>query len=158
MASVATLALLAVSALPPKQRKKRRCVFLLRILRFTGSLQSLCGMFHYGQLFFIHRIEHDINLFPTGTLSVELVWEKELIHGNLQQGDKLIESIKAGVLAPVLNIHDGARGAVHKLRQVFLRPAFFLPLALDLTAQGVKIKVFVGSVKEFSQNGLQALA
>ena len=143
IASVATLALLAVSALPPKQHKKRRCVFLLRILRFTGSLQSLCGIFHNGQLFFVHRIEHDINLFPAGTLSVELVREKELIHGNLQQGDELIESIKAWVLATVLDIHDGARGAVYKLGQVFLRPAFFLPFALDLTAQGVKIKVFV---------------
>ena len=38
MASVSTLALLAVSALPPKQRKKRRYVFLLRILRFPGLL------------------------------------------------------------------------------------------------------------------------
>lgn len=100
-------------------------------------------MFHYSQFFFVHGIEHDINLFSTGTLSIELVREKELIHGNLQQGDELIESIKAGVLAPILDIHDGARGAVHKLGQVFLCPAFLLPLALDLTAQGVKIKVFV---------------
>ena len=79
----------------------------------------------------------------TGALSVELVREKELIHGNLKQGDKLIESIKAWILPPVPDIHDGAWGTIHKLGQVFLRPALFLSLVLDLTAQGVKIKVFV---------------
>lgn len=46
----------------------------------------------------------------TGALSVELVREKELIHGNLQQGDKLVKNIEAWFLAPVLHIHDGARG------------------------------------------------
>lgn len=90
-------------------------VHIIRILRFTGFLQSLCGMFHYSQFFFVHGIEHDINLFSTGTLSIKLVRKKELIHGNLQQGDELIESIKAGVLPPVLDIHDGAWGAVHEL-------------------------------------------
>lgn len=74
---------------------------------------------------------------------MSLSGKKELIHGNPQQSDELIEGIKAGVLSPVLDIHDGAWGAVHKLGKVFLRPAFFLPLALDLTAQGVEIKVFV---------------
>ena len=69
----------------------------------------------YSQFFFVHGIEHDINLFSTGTLSIKLVRKKELIHGNLQQGDELIESIKAGVLPPVLDIHDGAWGAVHEL-------------------------------------------
>ena len=107
------------------------------------DLGTSCPKVEYGQFFFVHGIEHDINLLSTGTLSIELVREKELIHGNLQQGDELIESIKAGVLPSVLNIHDGAWGSIHELGQVFLRPAFFLPLALDLTAQGVEIKVFV---------------
>ena len=58
-----------------------------------------------------------------------------LIHGNLQQGDERIESIKAGVLLPVLDIHDGAWGAVHELGQVFLCPAFGFSFALDFLAK-----------------------
>ena len=66
-------------------------------------------------------------MFPAVTLSFELIQEKELIHGNFQQGDELVKNIKAGMLAPVFHIHDGARGAIHKLSKVFLCPAFCLP-------------------------------
>ena len=103
---------ITVSALPQNSAKKRRCVLLLRILRFPGFLQSLCGVFHYGQFFFVHGIEHDIDLLSTGTLSIELVREKELIHGNLQQGDELIESIKVSKLGycPRFSIYMMERG------------------------------------------------
>lgn len=47
------------------------------------------------------------------------------------------------MLAPVFNIHDGARGAIHKLSHILLRPALGLSLALDLPAQGMKVKPFV---------------
>ena len=66
-----------------------------------------------------------------------------MIRGNFQQGDKLVKNIEAWLLPPDLHIHDGARGAIHKLGQVFLRTALFFPFAFDLMAQGVKIKVFV---------------
>ena len=68
---------------------------------------------------------------------------KKLIYGNIQQGDELIKGVEAGMLAPVFNIHDGARGAIHKLGQILLRPALGLSLALDLPAQGVEVEPLV---------------
>lgn len=65
---------------------------------------------------------------------------KELVYGNIQQGDDLVKGVQARMLAPVFKIHDGTRGTVYKLCKVFLRPAFRLSLALDLPAQGMKIK------------------
>ena len=59
---------------------------------------------------------------------------KELVYGNVQQGDDLVKGVQARMLAPVLKIHDGTRGAVYELCKVFLRPAFRLSLALDLPA------------------------
>ncbi len=54
-------------------------------------------------------------------------WQKEKV---------FVKGVEAGVLAPVLNIHDGARGEVYKLGQVLLRPAFGSSSALDFLAQG----------------------
>ncbi len=47
-----------------------------------------------------------------------------------------VKGVEAGVLAPVLNIHDGARGEVYKLGQVLLRPAFGFSSAPGFLAQG----------------------
>ena len=74
------------------------------------------------------------------TLAVLLVWIEKIIYGNIQQGDELIKSIEAGVLSSVFKIHDRARGAVYKLCEVFLCPAFGFSFALDFPAQRVKIK------------------
>jgi len=38
------------------------------------------------------------------------------------------------VLAPVFDVHDGTRGTVYKLGEVFLRPTLFFPLALNFPA------------------------
>ena len=62
---------------------------------------------------------------------------------SIQQGDKLIKRVEAGMLAPVLNIHNGARCAIHKLRQIVLCPALSFSFALDLPPQGVKVKALV---------------
>ena len=59
---------------------------------------------------------------------------KELVYGNVQQGDDLVKGVQARVLSPVLKIHDGTRGTVYKLCKVFLCPAFRLSLSLDLPA------------------------
>ena len=56
---------------------------------------------------------------------------KELVYGNVQQGDDLVKGVQARMLAPVLKIHDGTRGTIYELCKVFLRPAFRLSLALD---------------------------
>ena len=65
---------------------------------------------------------------------------KELVYGNVQQGDDLVKGVQARMLAPVLKIHDGTRGTIYELCKVFLCPAFRLPLALDLPASCVEVK------------------
>ena len=59
---------------------------------------------------------------------------KELVYGNVQQGDDLVKGVQARVLSPVFKIHNGAWGAVYELCKVLLRPTFCLSLALDLPA------------------------
>ena len=59
---------------------------------------------------------------------------KELVYGNVQQGDDLVKGVQARMLASVLKIHDGTRGAVYELCKIFLRPTFRLSFALDLPA------------------------
>lgn len=68
------------------------------------------------------------------------VWIKELVNGNVQQGDDLVKGVQARVLAPILNIHDGTRGTVNELCKVFLRPTFRLSFVLNLPAQSVEVK------------------
>ena len=65
---------------------------------------------------------------------------KELVYGNVQQGDDLVKGVQARMLAPVLKIHDGTRGTVYKLCKVFLCLAFCLSFALDFPAQSVEVK------------------
>lgn len=76
-------------------------------------------------------------------LAVLLVWIEKLVYGNIKQGDELIKGVEAEMLAPVLNVHDGARGAIHKLGKIFLRPAFGFSLVFNLPTQGVEVKAFV---------------
>ena len=59
---------------------------------------------------------------------------KELVYGNIQQGDDLVKGVQARMLAPVLKIHYITRGKVYELCKVFLCPSFCLSLALDLPA------------------------
>lgn len=82
-------------------------------------------------------------MLSAGTFTVELIREKELIHGNVQQSDKLVKGVEAWMLTPVFNIHDRAWGTVYKLGQIFLCPALSLSFALDLPAQGMEVKLFV---------------
>ncbi len=56
---------------------------------------------------------------------------KELVYGNVQQGDDLVKGIQAWMLTPVFKIHDRAWGTVYKLCKIFLRPTFRLSFALD---------------------------
>ena len=81
-----------------------------------------------------------INTFPALTLAAQLVRVEKFIYGNIKKGDELVKGIEAGVLAPIFNIHDGARGEVYKLGQVLLRPAFSFSSALDFLAQGMTVQ------------------
>ena len=81
-------------------------------------------------------------MFPALTLAAQLVRVEKFIYGNIKKGDEFVKGVEAGVLAPVLNIHDGARGEVYKLGQVLLRPAFGFSSALDFLAQGMTVQAF----------------
>ena len=65
-------------------------------------------------------------MFPALVLSVVPVRVEKFIYGNTQKGDDFIKGIEAGVLAPVLNIHDGARGEVYKLVWCYVKKKYKL--------------------------------
>ena len=120
-------------------RKNGGRVFL-RSLRFSGFSDPLCGSLYDDKLLFVHSVQHPVNVFPALTLAAQLVRVEKFIYGNVKKGDELVKGVEAGVLAPVLNIHDGARGEVYKLGQMLLRPAFGFSSALDFLAQGMTVQ------------------
>lgn len=75
-----------------------------------------------------------INVLAAVAFAILPVRIKELVYGNIQQGDDLVKGIQAWMLTPVFKIHDRAWGTVYKLCKIFLRPTFCLSLALDLPA------------------------
>ena len=91
-----------------------------------------CCSLHDRQFLFVHCIEQPVNMLAAVAFAVLPVRIKELVYGNIQQGDDLVKGVQARMLAPVLKIHDGTRGTVYELCKVFLCPAFRLSLALDL--------------------------
>ncbi len=113
---------------------------ILSLPNFAGFSDCLRRSLNDGKFLTVHAIEHGVNVFPLFTLAILHIWIEEPIYGNIKQGDKLVKSVEAGMLASVLNVHDGTRSTVYKLGQVFLRPALSLSLALDLSAQGVEVK------------------
>lgn len=81
-------------------------------------------------------------MFPTLVLPIVLIRVEKFIHRYIQKGDDFVESIKTGVLASILNIHDGAWSKVYKLGQMLLRPAFGLTLAFYFFTKCVAIQAF----------------
>ena len=59
---------------------------------------------------------------------------KELVYGNVQQGDDLVKGVQARMLTTIFKIHNGTRCTINELREVFLCPAFGFSFALDLPA------------------------
>ncbi len=74
------------------------------------------------------------------TFFIAAVTVYELIHGNIKHIDELNENTKTRVLPFVLNIHNRVERAAHKLRKVFLRPAFFLTGVFYRQSETMKIK------------------
>ncbi len=91
---------------------------------------------------FVHVVQHPVNMFPALTPAAQIVRVEKFVYGNVKKGDELVKGVEAGVLALVLNIHDGARGEVCKLGQVLLRPAFGFSSAIDFLAQGAAVQTF----------------
>ena len=120
--------------------RKTEAALFLCFLRFAGFSDALCGPLHNDKLFFVHAVQHTVKVFPALTLTAQFVRVEKFIHGNIK--NELVKGVEAGVLAPVLNIHDGARGEVYELGQMLLRPAFGLASALDFFAQGATIQAF----------------
>ena len=71
--------------------KKQRPLFWN--LRFSGFLNALgCGFYH--DKFFFIRVYKDINVLAAVTFAVLPVRIKELVYGNVQQGDDLVKGIQ----------------------------------------------------------------
>jgi len=113
---------------------------ILFIPDFTGLSDCLRCPLDDGKFLIVHTVEHGVNVFPLFAPAILRIWIEKPIHGNIQQSDELVKGVQAGVLAPVFDVHDGARGTVYKLGEVFLRPPFFLSFSLDFPAQGVEVK------------------
>ena len=60
-------------------------------------------------------------MLSTVTFAVLIGWIKELIHGNLQQGDNLIKGIKAWMLPAIFYVHNGTGITVNDKGQLLLR-------------------------------------
>ena len=84
----------------------------------------------------VRKNKNNKTLIKAGTIAFAIlpVWVKELVNGYVKQSDDLVKGVQARMLAPVLHIHNGARGTVYKLCKIFLRPTFCLSFALDLPA------------------------
>lgn len=86
---------------------------------------------HNPQSAFTHVVEQGVKLPALCTLSVCLVWEKEMIHGYVVTGDKLIENLQTWLLPFVLNICKVARGNVHVIAYLFAALISVCPCRFD---------------------------
>ena len=65
---------------------------------------------------------------------------EKLIYGNVEQSDEFEKQVEAGVLAIVLNVHNGAVSLAEQLRHIGLRPALFLSGLFQSQPEPVKVK------------------
>ena len=65
---------------------------------------------------------------------------EKLIYGNVEQSDELEKQVEAGVLAFVLDVHNGAVSLADQLRHIGLRPALFLSGLFQSEPEPMKVK------------------
>ena len=65
-------------------------------------------------------------MFPATVSATVALRIEKLVYGYIEQCDELKKQVEAGVLAFVLNIHNGAVYLTDQLCHIGLRPALFL--------------------------------
>ena len=65
---------------------------------------------------------------------------EKLIYVNVEQSDEFEKQVEAGVLAFVLNVHNGAVSLADQLRHIGLRPALLLSGLFQSEPEPVKVK------------------
>ena len=67
---------------------------------------------------------------------------EKLIYGNVEQSDEFEKQVETGVLAFVLNVHNGAVSLADQLRHIGLglRPALFLSGLFQRQSEPMKVK------------------
>ena len=79
-------------------------------------------------------------MFPaTVSATVAHRIEKQ-VYGYIEQCDELKKQVEAGVLAFVLDVHNGAVSLADQLRHIGLRPALFLSGLFQSEPEPMKVK------------------
>ena len=73
-------------------------------------------------------------------LSTLTFYIEKLIYGNVEQSDEFEKQVEAGVLAFVLNVHNGAVSLADQLRHIGLCPALFLSGLFQSQPEPMKVK------------------
>ena len=79
-------------------------------------------------------------MFPATVPATVALRIEKLVYGYIEQRDELKKQIEAGVLAFVLNIHNGAVCLTDQLRHIGLRPTLFLSGLFQCQTEPVKVK------------------
>ena len=82
--------MLAANALPRKPLRKRPEAFFLRFRPFTGLADALCGPLHDDKLFFVHSVQHTVNVFPAFVLSIVSVRVEKFIYWSIKSKNCII--------------------------------------------------------------------
>ena len=72
-----------------------------------------CGS-HYNELFLIHGIKQDINLFAATAFSLTTIYVDKLVYRDVEHSNKFDENFKTRVLPFVLNIHYDSGSTPYK--------------------------------------------
>ena len=65
---------------------------------------------------------------------------EKMVYGNVEQRDELKKQVEAGVLAFVLDVHNGFVGLADQLRNIGLRPAPCLSGLFQCQTEPMKVK------------------
>ena len=81
-------------------------------------------------------------MFPATVPATVALRIEKLVYGYIEQCDELKKQVEAGVLAFVLNIHNGAVCLADQLRHIGLglRPALFLSGLFQRQSEPMKVK------------------
>ena len=79
-------------------------------------------------------------MFPATVSATVALRIEKLVYGYIEQCDELKKHVEAGVLAFVLDVHNGAVCLADQLRNIGLRPSLFLSGLFQCQTEPMKVK------------------
>ena len=80
------------------------------------------------------------NVFPATVSATVALRIEKLVYGYIEQCDELKKQVEAGVLAFVLDVHNGFVGLADQFRNIGLRPALCLSGLFQCQTEPMKVK------------------